>query len=221
LIAVGAASFVLILSLYVRQRFLRRQEREGSRQALEMKNRELQRINEALRTISITDHLTGAYTRRFFFESLGTLVSVARQHRAPLSVIIIDLDNFKQINDTYGHPVGDDVLQSTVETCQRLLRQTDVFARLGGEEFIIALPDTDGGVAQEVAERLRLAVMSTGVAAGNVCLQVTISIGISAHCPTDLALENMIERADRALYKAKRSGRNQVVMDRHDPAGTV
>jgi two-component system C4-dicarboxylate transport sensor histidine kinase DctB len=219
-IAVGAASLVLMLILYARQNFLRMKEREASRQVLEMKNRALQRMNDALHTVSITDHLTGAYTRRFFFESLGKLVHAARRHCAPLAVIVIDLDNFKQINDTYGHPAGDEVLQSIVGTCRRLLRQTDVFARLGGEEFIIALPCTDGEVAQEVAERLRLAVMSTGVTAGNVCIHVTISIGISVHCSTDLALGNMIERADRALYKAKRAGRNQVVIDEARSNGT-
>jgi diguanylate cyclase (GGDEF)-like protein len=104
---------------------------------------------------------------------------------------------------------------------RRLLRQTDVFARLGGGEFMIALPCTDGEVAQEVAERLRLAVMSNGVTAGNVCIHVTISMGISAHYPTDLAPENMIERADRALYKAKTAGRNQVVIDEARSNGTV
>jgi diguanylate cyclase (GGDEF)-like protein len=216
----GGFAFVLLLILYLRQASLRIKERERSRaaleganQQLEVKNRELQSISDALHRKSITDHLTSAYNRRFFFESLTKLMSAAKRHGAPLSIIMIDVDNFKQINDSFGHPVGDEVLQRLAVSCREVLREADVFARFGGEEFIVALPDTDGPAAREVAERLRLAAMSDLVETGNQQIHVTISSGISQYRPCDMTIEDLIKRADQALYTAKNSGRNQVAAD--------
>jgi two-component system C4-dicarboxylate transport sensor histidine kinase DctB len=216
----GAFAFVLLLILYLRQTSLRIKERERSRaaleganQQLEVKNRELQSVSDALHRISITDDLTSTYNRRFFFESLTKLMSAAKRHGTPLSIIMIDVDNFKQINDSYGHPVGDEVLQGLAGTCHEALREADVFARFGGEEFIVALPDTDAHAAREVAERLRLAAMSEPVDAGGVRVCVTISCGISQYRPSDVTIQEMIKRADQALYSAKNSGRNQVVVN--------
>jgi two-component system C4-dicarboxylate transport sensor histidine kinase DctB len=219
IIAAGACAFVLLLFLYLRQAAGRIKERDRSRaalvganQQLEMKNHELQYISDTLHRISITDHLTGAYTRRFFFESLTKLMSAAKRHGTPLSIIMIDVDNFKHINDSYGHPAGDEVLQTLAANCREALREADVFARFGGEEFIVALPDTDERAAQEVAERLRLAAMAQPVDTGDVLVRVTISSGISQYRPTDVTIEDMIKRVDQALYAAKNSGRNQVVV---------
>ncbi|MEN3297706.1 MAG: hypothetical protein V7642_6959 [Burkholderiales bacterium] len=215
----GAFAFVLLLVLYLRQASLRIKERERSRaaleganQQLEVKNRELQSVSDTLHRISITDDLTSAYNRRFFFECLTKLMSAAKRHGTPLSIIMIDVDNFKQINDSHGHPVGDEVLQRLAGTCHEALREADVFARFGGEEFIVALPDTDEHRAREVAERLRLAAMSEAVDTGAGRVRVTISSGISQYQPSDNTIQDMIKRADEALYSAKKSGRNQVVV---------
>lgn len=219
MVSAGAFAFVLLLILYLHQTAGRIKERERSRaaleganQKLEMKNRELQYISDTLHRISITDHLTGAYTRRFFFESLTKLMSAAKRYGSPLSIIMIDVDNFKHINDSYGHPVGDAVLQTLAAKCREALREADVFARFGGEEFIVALPDTDQRAAHEVAERLRLATMTRPVDTVDVLVHVTISSGISQYRPIDVTVEDMIKRADQALYVAKNSGRNQVVV---------
>jgi diguanylate cyclase (GGDEF)-like protein len=219
MITAGVFAFVLLLFLYLHQAAGRIKERERSRAALEganhqleIKNRELQFISDTLHRISITDHLTGAYTRRFFFESLTKLMSAAKRHGTALSIIMIDVDNFKHINDSYGHPVGDAVLQTLAASCREELREADVFARFGGEEFIVALPDTDERAAREVAERLRLAAMTRPVDTVDVLVRVTISSGISQFRPTDDTIEEMIKRADQALYAAKNSGRNQVVV---------
>jgi two-component system C4-dicarboxylate transport sensor histidine kinase DctB len=215
----GVISFLLILILYLQQAASRARERDrsqlalqGANEQLEMKNRELQSVSDVLRRISITDHLTQAYTRRFFLESLTKLTSAAKRHGMPLSIIMIDVDNFKQINDSYGHPVGDKVLQNLATLCMKELREADVFARFGGEEFIIALPDADAGAAHEVAERLRLAVMQLPVDAAGAAVRLTISSGISQFQPSDSGIETMIKRADQALYAAKNCGRNQVVV---------
>jgi two-component system C4-dicarboxylate transport sensor histidine kinase DctB len=218
-IVMGVLAFVLMLILYLQQAASRARERDRSRLALqganeqlEMKNRELQSVSDVLRRISITDHLTEAYTRRFFLESLTKLMSAARRHGSPLSIIMIDVDNFKQINDTYGHPVGDRVLQMLADTCMQELREADVFARFGGEEFSIALPDADENAAREVAERLRLAVMSLRIDTAHAVVQATISSGIAQFGTSDAGIDNMIKRADEALYAAKNCGRNQVVV---------
>jgi diguanylate cyclase (GGDEF)-like protein len=218
-IVAGAFAFALLLVLYLHQTAGRIKERERSRaaleganQQLEMKNRKLQTISDTLHRISITDHLTGAYTRRFFFESLTKLMATARRHGTPLSIIMIDVDNFKPINDSFGHPVGDEVLQLLASNCREALREADVFARFGGEEFIVALPDTDERAAREVAERLRMATMTQPVDSGQVYIHITISCGIAQYRSTDLTIEGLIKRADQALYAAKNSGRNQVVV---------
>jgi diguanylate cyclase (GGDEF)-like protein len=218
-IVTGTLSFLLMLFLYLHQARSRARERdrsrlalEGANEQLEMKNRELQSVSDALRRISITDHLTEAYTRRFFLESLAKLMSAARRHGTPLSIIMMDVDNFKQINDTYGHPVGDTVLQTLATVCMIELREADVFARFGGEEFIIALPDADEHAAHEVAERLRLAVMGLPIDTADALVHVTISSGISQYRESDPGIDNMIKRADQALYAAKKCGRNQVAV---------
>jgi diguanylate cyclase (GGDEF)-like protein len=215
----GAFAFLLLLVLYlhqaagrIKERERSRAELEGANQQLEIKNRELQTISDTLHRISITDHLTGAYTRRFFFETLTKLMASAKRHGTPLSIIMIDVDNFKPINDSFGHPVGDEVLQVLASNCREALREADIFARFGGEEFIVALPETDERAAREVAERLRLAAMAQPVDAGDVFIHVTISSGIAQYRPTDITIEELIKRADQALYAAKNSGRNQVVV---------
>jgi len=124
----------------------------------------------------------------------------------------MDMDHFKKINDTHGHPAGDTVLKAFVQTCQSVFRVTDIFGRTGGEEFSALLPETGVEDGARVAERLRRRVDNRPVAdgSGNSPIRCTVSIGLTALHEEDLTLESMIRRADRALYTAKRSGRNRV-----------
>lgn len=214
-----AAAFIMLAVLYVQQARRRSQEREKSRQelerthtALEQQHRELQQLTEELRVTSITDPLTGAYNRRFFFETAGKLVSAAQRHGSALSIVTIDVDHFKRINDLYGHPAGDEVLRKLTEICKDALRESDVFARFGGEEFIMALPNSDSAAAYAAAERLRITTMEQTIVVKDAPLRITISCGVSQFLPQETGIDETLKRADEALYEAKNSGRNRVVL---------
>jgi two-component system cell cycle response regulator len=150
------------------------------------------------------DPLTRLYNRRFLFSQLGALVSGARRHHRPMAVAMVDLDGFKAVNDRYGHDTGDDALVAAAEALQRALRAEDVLGRLGGEEFLALLPDTDPQAAARTAERLRAAVDEAG---GPVPL--TASVGWAV-LDDEEAPDAMVRRADAALYAAKAAGRNRV-----------
>jgi two-component system cell cycle response regulator len=154
------------------------------------------------------DPLTRLYNRRFVLGQLGAHVSGARRHDRPLAVAMVDLDAFKAVNDRFGHDVGDDVLVAAADALQRSLRAEDVLGRLGGEEFMALLPDTDPEAAAAAAERLRAAVAEAG---GPV--PVTASVGWAV-LEEDEPAELLVRRADAALYDAKAAGRNRV----HGPA---
>lgn len=169
---------------------------------------------EQLHQLATTDALTGVANRRLLFDLGHKMLGAAQRHNQPLSLLMIDIDHFKQINDTYGHPVGDQVLQKLVEALQKILRQEDVLGRLGGEEFTAILPLTDLNSAHAVAERCRQQVAALDLQpspAQPSSIQVTVSIGVAARCPQDTMIDSLISRADHALYEAKHQGRNQVV----------
>lgn len=219
IISAGTLAFALLAVLYVWQFSHRIKEREKSRHALELahgaleqKHSELQKMTEELRIASITDPLTGAYNRRFFFEAVHKLVSASNRHRFALSIVTIDVDHFKRINDFYGHPAGDAVLRELTKTCKEALRDADVFARFGGEEFIMALPNSDTEAAQLVAERLRARVSERTIDLRGQLLRITISCGVSQYKPQEPGIDDTLKRADEALYVAKKSGRNHVVV---------
>lgn len=175
---------------------------------LQKKNRALNRANATITELMRTDPLTGLANRRFFMEILEKEISLARRHRAPLSLIMVDLDHFKKINDAYGHDQGDEVLKAFAALLQRHTRKEDLPARFGGEEFILILPHADLINALATAERVRQeqeAVLLPGIG-----IRVTASFGVSQFISTD-DLESLIKRADEALYAAKASGRNRVV----------
>lgn len=156
-----------------------------------------------------TDALTGLYTRRFFDE-LGTREIIrARRESAPLTAAFIDVDKFKTINDTYGHPAGDAVLRAIGPACKRALRTSDIFARYGGEELVLLLPNASLDQAAPVLERVRqeVAAMVVPELKGR---QVTASIGAAALTENDLTISDLLARADAALYRAKEGGRNRV-----------
>ena len=132
-----------------------------------------------------------------------------RTHQ-PCSLGLMDVDYFKQINDEHGHAVGDEVLKSLCGTVQGLLRETDIFARLGGEEFGVLLPNTNLDGATILAERLRSSVAKTRFSLNKGELNYTVSIGVAMQRPTDGSFEDCLKRADRAMYKAKEKGRNKI-----------
>ena len=161
---------------------------------------------------AVTDPLTGLYNRRYMETHVGTLVDQAAARNKPLSVLVLDIDYFKSINDTYGHDAGDDVLQDFAIRIRKSIRGIDLACRYGGEEFVVVMPETDIAVATMVAERLRRRIASEPfpIQKGTRTIDVTISIGIAALAPDDDAAA-VIKRADQALYRAKRDGRNRVV----------
>jgi diguanylate cyclase (GGDEF)-like protein len=176
---------------------------------LAKKNAELERLYAEVQRLAITDVLTGVYNRRGFFE-LGRH-EVARAHRfaRPLSLIMFDLDHFKQVNDTYGHGAGDEVLAQVAARCRAVTRQVEVLGRYGGEEFVVLLPETAAAGAYLVGERLRLIVSATPIDTRAGPVEITISFGVAALAPEMADLESLLEGADRLLYQAKEAGRNR------------
>jgi diguanylate cyclase (GGDEF)-like protein/PAS domain S-box-containing protein len=157
------------------------------------------------------DFLTGLSNRRSFMDRSELELSRTKRYDNALSVLMLDIDHFKQINDTYGHQAGDMVLKSLALTFQEVLRNVDIIGRLGGEEFAAVLPETGIEIATEVAERLRQ-VISAGevVLTDSVKVQFTVSIGIAAFIDKNSNLDMLLNEADKALYRAKQSGRNRV-----------
>ncbi|MGA2895331.1 MAG: PleD family two-component system response regulator [Xanthobacteraceae bacterium] len=165
--------------------------------------------------MAITDALTNLFNRRYMESHLGTLLEQAAARGKPLSALIIDIDFFKAINDTHGHDAGDDVLRDFALRIKRSIRGIDLACRYGGEEFVIIMPETDMAVAAMVAERLRrrIAAEPFAIQQGTRHVPVTISIGIAALRGQDDTAAMLLKRADQALYRAKRDGRNRVVPD--------
>ncbi len=167
-----------------------------------------------LEQLAITDPLTKIYNRRFFYEVAETEVTHAKQNRALFAIIIFDIDHFKNVNDTYGHNIGDQVLINLANLCQKNIRSVDLFARFGGEEFVILMPGTNHIAAKETAERLREIVAKTPMATTEQTeISITISLGIANWQHSNpLEINALIDRADQALYQAKDDGRNQVIV---------
>jgi len=160
-------------------------------------------------TLLYTDSLTGIANRRIFLESLGGAISFAQRHQTPLSIIMADLDDFKSVNDTFGHNAGDQVLQAFAILLMENSRQEDLAARFGGEEFIMMLPGTGAEEAAVLGERLRCHWKE--MTPPGFIIRVTASFGVSAYQPGD-TIESFVGRADQALYEAKRLGKNQVIV---------
>jgi diguanylate cyclase (GGDEF)-like protein len=157
------------------------------------------------------DALTGLNNRRYFYELAEQEIVRTRRYGKPLAIMMVDVDHFKAINDTYGHHSGDTVLQQLGVICRQTMREIDIIGRIGGEEFSILLPEANGMHAREAAERLREAVAATVVQLEpEVSISFTVSIGVAALVATDSGVAAMLKRADEALYQAKYSGRNRV-----------
>lgn len=164
-----------------------------------------------LETLATRDPLTGIANRRHFIDVSQGLLAQAENEGTPLALLIIDVDHFKPINDQHGHLAGDGVLQAVVEACERELRDSDQFGRLGGEEFAIMLPSTPLPAACVVAERLRASVAGLAYRIGDAAVPLSISIGVTMRRPGEQTVPPLLARADRAMYTAKATGRNRVV----------
>lgn len=169
------------------------------------------RKEDTITALAIKDSLTGIYNQRFFIERLGQEIANAHRYKTPLSLIYFDLDHFKQVNDNYGHPFGDKVLCRVTASVAEIIRLSDIFARVGGEEFVLALPNTNLEEAKLNAERTRIAIESLQIEndANNI-IQITISLGVAELIENE-NLTQFYKRVDSKLYLAKEQGRNRVV----------
>ena len=181
---------------------------------------------ERLRLAGLTDSLTGLYNRRHLQHRLAQEMTRAQRYGQTLTCLFIDADHFKQINDRYGHPAGDQVLVSLAQRLRRRLRASDIATRYGGEEFAVLLPQTDAASATQLAEQIRQEVASEGIAVdGEGTIEVTVSIGVAAYDGSakpdeDPGGARLLAAADEAVYRAKSAGRNRVwVSGRDRPAG--
>ncbi|HVJ15855.1 MAG TPA: diguanylate cyclase [Polyangiaceae bacterium] len=175
---------------------------------------ELKEANARLEALATTDALTGLYNRRYLDTVLFSELKRTLRYKAPLSIILVDIDRFKLVNDTYGHAVGDAVLRNVAGLITRQARTTDVTARYGGEEIVLVLPHTDARGAGELAERLRQLIGEATHLHGEASVKTTASFGIATYMASAQALnpEELLRQADEALYEAKRSGRNRVAV---------
>ena len=170
------------------------------------------RLIKDLENLATTDGLTRLYNRRTFLQRAESEFERSRRYQRPLSVLMLDVDHFKNVNDSYGHETGDRVLRVLADACRKSLRQQDVVGRYGGEEFVAFLPETSSEIAQEVAERLRESVAALGVASPSGVVKVTVSIGVATAGRSTAAVAQLINAADQAMYEAKQQGRNRVVV---------
>ena len=166
-----------------------------------------------MRLLANIDSLTGAKNRRSFFASGNQELARSKRYKRPLSILMMDIDRFKIVNDDFGHAAGDAVLKNLVNACREMLRQQDILGRLGGEEFGIILPEISINTAYSIAERLRLQLMKLETVSEDKIIRFTVSIGLGK-CEKDTpTLEDALGQADRALYKAKQEGRNRVCQE--------
>lgn len=179
-----------------------------------------QQKNVELQTLNKYDSLTQALSRAETLSRLDMEIERAERFSHPLAVFEIDIDHFKRINDEYGHQVGDEILKSLTQCCQDVLRANDAFGRMGGEEFLIILPESDQYHAMEAAERLRRVVESyLHLTSAKETLKITVSIGVACYVPNTnpdrdkyLVVQELVRHADQAMYQAKEAGRNRTVL---------
>lgn len=176
-----------------------------------------ERSQQELERAAQLDYLTGIYNRRAIEDLARRAIAASRRHGIPMAMMIVDVDHFKRINDQFGHETGDQALMETVRRLRESLRSEDLVGRLGGEEFVAILPNTDAASALAAAERVRVAFADTPMRFENDAVTVTISAGVALLAPGDQQFSHLLRRADRAMYAAKNAGRNQVMLDGGSP----
>ncbi|MTJ12671.1 diguanylate cyclase [Anabaena sp. UHCC 0187] len=172
---------------------------------------EQKELVKSLEKLANTDSLTGVWNRRYLLNIAEQETQRSRRYNRPLSVLMIDIDHFKNVNDTYGHAIGDEVLIIMTETVMKYLRNIDVLGRFGGEEFVALLPETDSQAAVITAERIRVNIEEIKIPIDDKLVSITVSIGVGSYQKGDTDIDVLIQRADKALYQAKNQGRNRVI----------
>jgi diguanylate cyclase (GGDEF)-like protein/PAS domain S-box-containing protein len=206
-----AGSIAVITDLSERKRT--EAELTSARDALARANQELTQVVAREQSFARTDSLTGIYNRRYFYELAATQVSAGLRYHFPVAAMLFDVDFFKQVNDTYGHQVGDRMLEAVARLTKKQLRDVDLLGRYGGDEFVILLPHTSASQAVAVGERIRQSVWEHETPLPQGVLQITVSVGISELHGKDDTLDKLIKRADQAMYRAKQTSRNRVDVD--------
>ena len=182
--------------------------------------KELIETNRRLELLSITDGLTKLHNHRHFQDELARAFEESQRYQRPLSLVIVDLDFFKKVNDTYGHAIGDEVLKTVARIFQDTIRSTDLAARYGGEEFGLMLPETELNDAIAFAEMIRATIEASPVQSSVGVIPVTVSIGVATVPHTRIpSAKELIVAADKALYRAKKNGRNQVQAEKRRDGG--
>ncbi len=171
--------------------------------------RRVERLNDELKVMSRVDGLTGLYNRRYWQERFDYTFKLAKRRSKPITAMMLDIDHFKRVNDTYGHQAGDKVIQALASVIKKCIRETDLAGRYGGEEFAIILTDTQEQGAEKVAERIRMHAEATPVEHEGQQISFTISLGLAEYCTECQSSMAWLEMADQALYDAKQNGRNQ------------
>jgi diguanylate cyclase (GGDEF)-like protein len=188
-----------------------RKELEEQNLRLEQEISERKKMEVQLRLLAVSDPLTNIFNRRHFFALAEKEMARASRYDHPMSVVLMDIDHFKRVNDTHGHLVGDQVLVALTKMCAENMRTVDIFARYGGEEFSILLPETGKISAFEVAERLRLKIAANPFEVNGFDIPITVSLGVaSTECEVGISLDELLDRADKALYRSKNEGRDRV-----------
>ncbi|OOZ37665.1 GGDEF domain-containing protein [Solemya velesiana gill symbiont] len=205
-------AIILLVGVLLWNRMLRQRVDRRTR-ALNQELQEREVLEGELRRLATTDELTGALNRRRILELAAEEMKRVKRYDTDFSIALLDLDHFKKINDTYGHAVGDMVLKSVVRTSMDQLRDCDLLGRVGGEEFVILLPESDEGAARQAMERVRVGTESLSLKAPDQRhISLTVSAGISSFGGEGDGVERMLVRCDKALYMAKERGRNQLVV---------
>lgn len=204
LLSAGLVSLLLIATAFTLFLLTRRHFRDTAA---------LRKAHQQMRELVDTDALTGAASRRNFVKQLETELQRAHRYGPSLCLLMLDIDHFKHINDSLGHPVGDEVLREFAALCKGVLRSHDLLGRLGGEEFAVMLPHTDLEGACCVAEKLRLAIAGAAIPTAKGEVSITVSIGVAISQPNEEGASRLTVRADNALYAAKQSGRNKVCIE--------
>lgn len=211
-VAVGSIGFKRNIQLRVAREALKSHEKEllTANETLQKKLQEIDLLQQQLREQAMRDPLTGLYNRRYLDSTLERELARCKREGQSLSLILIDIDRFKNINDTYGHQAGDEVLRRLGSVLAAASRVEDVACRYGGEEFLVLMPTMSLPAARLRAEELRASVGATEIPFGSFRLGVTLSIGISVYPGHGMSADELVKRADLALYKAKQGGRNQI-----------
>ncbi len=171
---------------------------------------ELERSNRELKLLASVDPLTDLYNRRYFLKTAEKVSEIARRNQTKVSIIMLDIDKFKAVNDTYGHKVGDEVIMFVAAALKKMTRRSDIICRFGGEEFLVLFPETNVDGAYIIAEKLRTFLEITPMKVDEKLINVTVSIGVTeCDSQSDVSIENVINRADNLMYQAKESGRNR------------